>query len=203
VLVVTGETPSRAVRWSLASRAQFVESLPGYTLSDGGAAMLLEAVEAGPVGPVGPPGVIEHVGFAADSSAWRVGTLPGGGSAHPRDPEAGYFRFEAAHLRAAFEAIGPGPFLDALGELGLTWNDFAVVCLHQVAVGHARLVAERCGIPPELLVPIVAEHGNVASASLPLQLARAVEAGRAGPGDRVALVGLAGGISLGLVVVTL
>jgi acyl-CoA:acyl-CoA alkyltransferase len=194
VLVVTGETPSRAVRWELTSREQFVESLPGYTLSDGGAAMVLEAGDA--------PGV-EHVSFAADSSAWRVGTLPGGGSAHPRDPEAGYFRFDPAHLRRAFEAVGPGPFLDAMAGLGLGWDDCAAVCLHQVAVGHAGLVARRCGIPERLLVPVVADHGNLASASLPFQLARAIESGRVGPGDRVALVGLAGGISLGLVVVTL
>lgn len=201
VLVVTGETPSRAVRWSLTSRAQFVESVPGYTLSDGGAAMLLQAVDGDAPGRT--EGRIEFVRFAADSSAWAVGTLPGGGSAHPRDPEAGYFRFDPAHLRAAFEAIGPGPFLAALDDLGLTWRDFAVVALHQVAVGHAHLVAERCGIPAELLLPVVADHGNVASASLPFQLARAIETGRCRAGDRVALVGLAGGISLGLLVATL
>jgi 3-oxoacyl-[acyl-carrier-protein] synthase-3 len=40
--------------------------------------------------------------------------------------------------------------------------------------------------------------GNVASATLPLQLATAIEAGRCGPGDRVALIGLAGGVSLGV-----
>lgn len=195
-LVVTGETPSRAVRWRLASREQFVESLPGYTLSDGGAAAILE-----PAGP-GAAG-IEHVWFGADSSAWRVGTLPGGGSAHPREEEAGYFRFDPHHLRQAFEAVGPGPFLDALARAGLAWEDCAAVCLHQVAVGHADLVARRCGIPPGLLVPVVAEHGNLASAGLPFQLARCLETGRVGPGDRVALVGLAGGISLGLLVATL
>jgi 3-oxoacyl-[acyl-carrier-protein] synthase-3 len=47
------------------------------------------------------------------------------------------------------------------------------------------------------------EHGNAASASLPLQLATALELGRCGPGDLVALVGLAGGVSLGIVVVRL
>jgi 3-oxoacyl-[acyl-carrier-protein] synthase-3 len=197
VLVVTGETPSRGVRWSLSSREQYVESLPGYTLSDGGAAMLLERTDAD------GPGLVEDVSFAADSSAWAVGTLPGGGSAFPRVEEAGYFKFAPAHLRAAFEAVGPGPFLAALDRLGLTWADFAIVGLHQVAVGHARIVADRCGIPPDLLVPVVADHGNLASASLPFQLTRAIEAGRCGPGDRIALVGLAGGISLGLLVATL
>jgi 3-oxoacyl-[acyl-carrier-protein] synthase-3 len=58
-------------------------------------------------------------------------------------------------------------------------------------------------VPADKLVVTVAEHGNVASASLPLQLVTARELGRCGPGDRVALVGLAGGISLGIAVVQL
>ena len=196
VLVVTGETPSRAVRWRLTSKAQFIESLPGYTLSDGGAAMLLEGHDGSPAG-------IDYLRFQADSTAWQVGTLPGGGSAHPHEPDAGYFRFDVTHLKAAFAAVGPGLFLDGLAALGLTWADFALVGVHQVALNHLDEVARRCAIPSHLLEVTVADHGNLASASLPLQLARAIETGRCGPGDRVALLGLAGGISLGMVVATL
>jgi 3-oxoacyl-[acyl-carrier-protein] synthase III len=43
VLVVSGESPSRAVRWKVSGLRQFLTSLPGYTLSDAGAALLLEA----------------------------------------------------------------------------------------------------------------------------------------------------------------
>jgi 3-oxoacyl-[acyl-carrier-protein] synthase-3 len=193
----------------LGSRDQFVESLPGYTLSDGGAAMLLEPA-AGGLGADADLGAdgdrvarIEDIRFRADSTAWRVGTLPGGGSAHPHDPDAAFFRFDVGHLRAAFDAIGPGLFLEGLAELGLSWDDFALVCVHQVAVGHLETVARRCGVPSRLLEVTVAEHGNLASASLPLQLARGIETGRCGPGDRVALLGLAGGISLGMIVATL
>jgi 3-oxoacyl-[acyl-carrier-protein] synthase-3 len=41
-------------------------------------------------------------------------------------------------------------------------------------------------------------HGNLAAATLPLQLAHAIEQGRCGPGDKVAMLGLAGGVSLGV-----
>jgi 3-oxoacyl-[acyl-carrier-protein] synthase-3 len=58
-------------------------------------------------------------------------------------------------------------------------------------------------VPADKLVVTLPEHGNVASASLPLQLATALELGRCGPGDLVALVGLAGGVSLGIAVVQL
>ena len=43
------------------------------------------------------------------------------------------------------------------------------------------------------------EIGNVASATLPLQLARAMEQNLVAPGDEVLFVGLGGGLSLGTV----
>ncbi|MFE6053985.1 3-oxoacyl-ACP synthase III family protein [Kitasatospora sp. NPDC056446] len=197
VLVCTGEVPSRAIRWSVRDRGQFAESFPGYTMSDSGAAVLLEAGRTGEAGE--PPAGIFHRAFTADSSAWEVGTLPGGGTAYPRDPEATYFRMDGARLHAAFEALGPELILQALAEHGLTWADFTVVAVHQVTVPLLDAFLGRTGLTSGPLVPVLPEHGNLASASLPFQLARAWEQGRCGPGDRVALIGLAGGVSLGVV----
>jgi 3-oxoacyl-[acyl-carrier-protein] synthase-3 len=190
VLVVTGETPSRAIRWQVADFAQFVASFPGYTLSDAGAAVLLERADTGG---------IFHRSFVAASVHWEVGSLPGGGSAHPRDPAYTYFRMDGAGLRRAFEALGRAPLDHALAKAGAVWRDFAVVCVHQVTMPYLATLVERSGIPADRLVVTLPEHGNLASVSLPLQLARAIEQGRAGPGDRVALIGLAGGVSLGVV----
>jgi 3-oxoacyl-[acyl-carrier-protein] synthase-3 len=197
-LVACGESPSRAVRWSVRDLAAYLTAFPGYTLSDAGAALLLTA---GPAGPA-DPGVL-GCGFTADSTAWDVGTLPGGGSAHPREEEFTYFRMDGGRLRAAFEALGRGVLDGTLDRLGLGWDDFAVVAVHQVSLPYLDVLRERLGIPADKLVITLAEHGNAASASLPLQLVRAREAGRCGPGDLVALVGLAGGVSLGIVVVRL
>ncbi|MFE0465236.1 3-oxoacyl-ACP synthase III family protein [Kitasatospora sp. NPDC058965] len=197
VLVCTGELPSRAVRWAVRDRGQFVESFPGYTLSDSGAAVLLEA-GTGPAEDPDGPGIF-HRSFGADSSAWEVGTLPGGGTAHPRDLEATYFRMDGARLHAAFEALGPGLLHQALAAHGLSWADFAVVAVHQVTVPLLEAFLRGTGLDARPLVPVLREHGNLASASLPFQLARALEQGRCGPGDRIALIGLAGGVSLGVV----
>lgn len=210
VLICTGELPSRAIRWSVRDRAQFAESFPGYTLSDSGAAVLLQADRAHDAANCGVSGAdgsddgakprgIFHRAFSADSTAWEVGTLPGGGTAHPRDLEATYFRMDGARLHAAFEALGPGLVLDALAEHGLTWDDFAIVAVHQVTVPLLEAFLRRTGLPAERLVPVLPEHGNLASAALPFQLAQALEQGRCGPGDRIALIGLAGGVSLGIV----
>lgn len=190
VLVATGETPSRAIRWRVRDFTQFAESFPGYTLSDAGAAVLVERADTGG---------IFHRSFTADSTHWHVGTLPGGGSAHPRDPEHTYYRMDGPGLRRAFEALGRAPLDAALAATGLTWHDFAVICVHQVTVPYLDALVEQGGIPADRLVVTLPEHGNLASASLPFQLSTALQQGRAEPGDRVALVGLAGGVSLGVV----
>ncbi|WP_326646142.1 ketoacyl-ACP synthase III [Streptosporangium sp. NBC_01755] len=186
VLVCSGEVPSRAIRWQVRDRAQFVDSFAGYTLSDTGAAITVAAdVERG----------IFYRDFAADSTAWAIGTLPGGGSAHPRDPEYSYFRGDGRRLKEAFEMIGPDIFLNALKRTGLTWDDFAIVAVHQVALPYLRFLAQVLDIPEDRLVVSLPEHGNCASTTLPLQLAL----GGWRPGDRVALLGLGGGISTGVI----
>jgi acyl-CoA:acyl-CoA alkyltransferase len=190
-LICTGEMPSIAVRWNVPDRARFVQAFPGYTLSDGGAAVLMEA-SAGPAG-------IFHRAFSADSRAWDVGTLPGGGTAHPRDDEYSYFRMDGARLKDAFEALGRGLLDDALAATGLRWSDFAAVLVHQVTVPLLEAFLQRSDVPADKLLLTLPEHGNLASCTLPVQLADAVAQGRCGPGDRVAMIGLAGGVSLGVV----
>lgn len=196
VLVACGEAPSRATRWHVESLRQYLRSFPGYTLSDAGAALLL-------TGDAGPGEGVLGCGFTADSRSWAVGTLAGGGSMHPRDPEHSYFEMDGARLRDAFLALGRGVLDDTLGRLGLTWDDLAVVGVHQVSLPYLEVFAAHAGVPADKLVVTVAAHGNVASASLPLQLVTAQALGRCGPGDLVGLVGLAGGVSLGIVVVRL
>ena len=195
ILVASGESPSRAIRWRVRDLGQYLSSFAGYTLSDAGAALLLEP---GPAGAT-DAGVLACA-FTADSSAWSVGTLPGGGSAHPRDEDATYFHIDGGRLRRAFEALGPALPRQTLARLGLRWDDFAVVAVHQVSLEYLEIFRSTLDIPADRLVVTLPHHGNVASVSLPLQLVRARDEGRLAPGDLVALVGLAGGVSLGIAV---
>ncbi|MER7129685.1 3-oxoacyl-ACP synthase III family protein [Streptosporangium saharense] len=186
VLVCSGEVPSRAVRWRVRDHAQFAESFAGYTLSDTGGAVMLSADDS--------RGIF-YRDFAADSTAWAIGTLPGGGTAHPRDPEHSYFRGDGRRLKEAFELAGPDVFLNALKRTGLSWEDFALVAVHQVALPYLDHLAAALGIPADRLVVSLPEHGNCASTTLPLQLVL----GSWRPGDLVALLGLGGGISTGVI----
>lgn len=194
VLIACGESPSRAVRWRVPDLRAYLEAIPGYTLSDAGAALLVEESAE--------PGIL-GCGFTADSRSWSVGTLPTGGSVHPRGDEHTYFRLDGVGLRRAFERLGPEVLDGTLGRLGVGWRDMAAVCVHQVSRPYLDELADRFGLPGEKIPLTVVDHGNAASASLPLQLVRVLESGRAGIGDLVALVGLAGGISMGVSVIRL
>ena len=196
VLIASGEEPSQGVRWSLRDKEQFIRSFPGYTMSDGGAAVIMEATDDASVG-------ILDSHFTAVSRHWSVGTLPTGGSMNPRDYENSYFDMDGAGLQAAFLELGPDPVLRLLEKNNLSWDDFDLVAIHQVALPYLPPIFDRLGVTPDKSVVTIVEHGNLASVTLPLQLIRARESGMVGPGSLVLLIGLAGGISLGLMVVRL
>jgi 3-oxoacyl-[acyl-carrier-protein] synthase-3 len=93
--------------------------------------------------------------------------------------------------------------LDLLAEHGWAWDDFDLVAIHQVALPYLPPIFERLGVPDDRTVITIADHGNLASVTLPLQLHLARERGMVRAGSRVLLIGLAGGISLGLMAVQL
>ena len=196
VLIASGEGPSVAVRWELRDHAQFISSFPGYTMSDGGAAVVLEACADADAG-------IIETRFRAVSRHWSIGTLPGGGTMRPHDLDAAFFDMDGRGLQRAFLELGPEPVLELLAARGLTWQDFSLVAIHQVAVPYLPPIFERLGVPMDRTIVTVGDHGNLASATLPLQLQLARASGMLEPGGLALLIGLAGGISLGLAVVRL
>ncbi|MCX4820031.1 ketoacyl-ACP synthase III [Streptomyces sp. NBC_01142] len=184
-LVVTGETPSRAMHRAPAGFAGFRDGFAGYTFGDAGAAVVLEAVERGGILDVDTETCSEH---------WEVGGIPGGGSRHPRGDEYTYFRGDGRELRGVFEKVGTAVIDRALHRTGMDWDDVAKVLVHQVTVPYLERFAELTGVPQEKLVVTVPELGNIASASIGVQLERVH--GELRPGDRVLFVGLGGGISI-------
>ena len=201
VLVVSGEGPSLAVRWTLRDHAEFLASFPGYTMSDGGAAVVLEAVDdATDPGTRPRPGIVASR-FVAASRHWAIGTLPGGGTMRPHDPDAAYFDMDGHGLQQAFLDLGPEPVLGFLAEQRVGWGDIDLVAIHQVAAPYLPPIFDRLGVPADRTVVTVEEHGNLASVTLPLQLQLARERGMLRPGSLALLIGLAGGISLGLMLV--
>ncbi|OJF11745.1 3-oxoacyl-ACP synthase III family protein [Couchioplanes caeruleus] len=184
-LVVTGETPTRAMRPAVDGMAQARTAFAGYTFGDAGAAVLVEPVEAG--------GIVD-VDSETHSEHWPVGGIFGGGSRHPRGDEHTYFTGDGHRLRGIFEKIGTGLLERVAYRTGLGWDDYAKVLVHQVTMPYLQRFVEVAGVPADKLEVTVAELGNMASATLGVQLARVHH--RLRPGDRVLLVGLGGGVSL-------
>lgn len=184
-LVVTGETPTRAMRQRLTDLEQARSAFAGYTFGDAGAAVLVEPVERGGILDVDTETWSEH---------WTVGGIPGGGSRHPRGDEHTYFAGDGRALRDVFEKIGPDILHRVRHRTGLAWADYARVLVHQVTLPYLDRFVEVTGVPRDKLEVTVSELGNLASATLGVQLAR-VE-GALDPGDRVLFIGLGGGVSL-------
>ncbi|MFF8607057.1 3-oxoacyl-ACP synthase III family protein [Streptomyces sp. NPDC015346] len=184
-LVVTGETPSRAVRHDPADLDQFRDGFAGYTFGDAGAAVVLTEVDRG--------GILD-VDSQTHSEHWSVGGIFGGGSRHPRGEEHTYFRGDGGELREVFEKVGTSVLDRVRHRTGYDWTDFRYVLVHQVTVPYLERFVEITGVPEDRLVVTVPELGNVASASLGIQLDRIQDTLESG--DRVLFVGLGGGVSI-------
>ncbi|GLX34272.1 3-oxoacyl-ACP synthase [Streptomyces roseochromogenus] len=198
ILITCGETPTLGTRWHLPDVRALHSAAVGYTVSDAGAAMLLTA------GPAGEqdPGILATL-FSAESTAWQVCTVRAGGSMkwRPRDDEPTYVQMQG-DMAAAGRQHATRALAGYQKELELVRSS-AFIAIHQISLSQFHETVTALGLPEERCLLTVADHGNAASASLPLQLALAQQAGRAGPGDLVAMIGFASGFSAGVTLIRL
>lgn len=195
VLICCGELPTAGTPWILSSAEEYVTVAASYTVSDAGAAVLLEAGAE--------PGVLAH-GFSAYSAGWpaAVSAVDNLTSDPWADrPTIGPLTVDSAQLVRGFENIDYAVFHKPLADLGLAWDDFAAICVHQASLATLWWFCDQVRIPQGKVVVTIAQHGNLVASTLLVQLARAVSSGRVRRGDLVALVGLASGASAGIVVV--
>lgn len=196
VLIACGEPATLATRWHVPDRKALLRALPGYTASDAGAAMLLTA------GPAGArdPGVLS-LRFVSNSAAWEACTVAGGGSMHHLSVHDDHTTLRLnGDLRQAWLDVLP-QILATAGEDLEAARTGAFVAFHQIAMPQYRETLDMFSLPEGRCIPAVAEHGNCAAASLPLQLVKARETDRVENGDLVTMIGLASGFSFGLALV--
>lgn len=187
VLIASGEKLSDALRRQFDDEQQFQESLAALTLGDAGAAMLLEPCDQ-------PDRGIIFQRFASFGAHWKLCTIQGGGSLHPRDMDAYYFRGQTAALRSVIENEATAMWQACQPELGWSADEIAWVFTHQVSDGTRRAVIDLIGVPPERCVDLFPARGNIAAAAIPACMAAVHD--RLRPGDKLLLVGLAAGIAL-------
>ncbi len=88
---------------------------------------------------------------------------------NPRSLDHTYFDMDGRGLQEAFLELGPDPIMELLEREGLTWDDFDLVAIHQVALPYLPPILDRLGVAPDKTVVTIADHGNLASATLPLE----------------------------------
>lgn len=83
----------------------------------------------------------------------------------------------------------------SLAASGITPGEIALVVPHQANIRIIQSACEKLDMPIERAALVIADTGNTSSASIPLALFGAADAGRLAPGDKVLLVGFGAGMT--------
>lgn len=139
-----------------------------------------------------------HSEIGADGSAAGLIQIRAGGSREPACAAS------VAGLRHTLELQGREVFKVAVRQMvdsirraataiGIGVQDFDLVIPHQANARIIESVVKHLGAAPERVIIDLADTGNMASASIPVALGRAREAGRLKPGQLVVVVGFGAG----------
>ena len=185
-LVVDGETsrpiPDATIERLLqpdVDEAQFRDEFASLTLGSGAAAMVLARRELAPEGP------------AYRGSVTRAATQFNQlclGNMDRMTTDTRTLLSEGLKLAAAtWQAT-----CSALGWVASELDQFVI---HQVSKVHTESLVNVLGLDPDKVHAIYPQMGNIGPASVPIVLAKVMEAGKLRKGDRVALLGIGSGLN--------
>jgi 3-oxoacyl-[acyl-carrier-protein] synthase-3 len=169
VLVIGTDTLARITDWDDRNTA--------ILFADGSGAVVLEAVEG--------QGQLLGWDLDADGSAERFLYADIGDTIHMDGKEV----FRRA-VRIMVDSA-----TKSMQHAGVTADDIALVVPHQANVRIIQSACDKLGIPMERAATVLHRTGNTSSASIPLALADALDAGRVRQGDLVLLVGFGAGMT--------
>jgi 3-oxoacyl-[acyl-carrier-protein] synthase III len=185
VLVLGAETLSRIVDWTDRNTC--------VLFGDGAGAVLVAASNV--------PGGIMAVELGSDGSGANSLTVPAGGSAQPASLETvssgshyikmdgkAVFRFASRVMAQATQRV--------LARSGLTTDDVDLIVPHQANLRIIQnSVFNQLKIPQDKVWINLQRYGNTSTASIPIALCEAIEAGKVKPGNNLVFVGFGGGLS--------
>ena len=105
------------------------------------------------------------------------------------------WQFEGQEIFKRAVAGMSGACAEALARLHKTAADVDLVVPHQANLRIIEAVAKRAGLPMERVFVNIQRYGNMSSATVPVALCEALEAGRVSPGALLLLPGFGGGLS--------
>jgi 3-oxoacyl-[acyl-carrier-protein] synthase-3 len=184
-LVIGSEVLSRFTDWA--------DPATAILFADGAAAAVVEPVERG-----------GFLGFelGSDASGAFDITIPAGGSRLPASLDTvasgqhrirmngpAIYRFSTRATSESVERL--------LEACGLTIDDVDHYAPHQANRRIIDSTVKKLGLPPDRVLSNIDRYGNTSSASIPLVLSEADEAGRLHPGDRVLMTAAGAGLTWG------
>ena len=90
---------------------------------------------------------------------------------------------------------------EVVAAAGLSMDDIALVVPHQANKRIIQSAARSLNLPEDRFVVNLNRYGNTSTASIPIAVCEAVEAGRVRPNDNLVMVGFGGGLTWGAAVV--
>jgi 3-oxoacyl-[acyl-carrier-protein] synthase-3 len=93
-------------------------------------------------------------------------------------------------------AAGAATFAAFLEECGWSRQDVDKTFCHQVGAAHRKLMLDSLALDPAADFATFETLGNTGSVAVPLTMALGVEAGRLGPNEHAALLGIGSGINV-------
>jgi 3-oxoacyl-[acyl-carrier-protein] synthase-3 len=107
----------------------------------------------------------------------------------------GYMKMEGKEVFRKAVRVTVDSAAKVLAEAGLEGDDIALFVPHQANQRIIDAMVQRLGIPPERSAIVLDRTGNTSSASIPLALADAADAGRLRDGDLVLFSGFGAGMT--------
>ena len=169
VLVVGTDTLSRITDWDDRNTA--------VLFADGSGAVVLEAVEG--------RGQLLGWDLDADGSAEEFLYADVGG----------YLKMDGKEVFRRAVRIMVDSAEKSMEAAGVHADDIALVVPHQANARIIKAACDRLGIGMDRTSMVLDRTGNTSSASIPLALAAALDAGRVHDGDRLLLVGFGAGMT--------
>jgi 3-oxoacyl-[acyl-carrier-protein] synthase-3 len=192
ILIVSSEVASVGLNYKHLESASL--------FGDGAAAFVVSRA------PAGERSAMLAYKMVTYSSGWDTCQIAGGGSQnHPSRMD---WSLERDDERFLFSMNGPkvfklaakymDDFVEGLEEeAGMRLADAKVLIPHQASESAMELIRRRLGLPPEQMVKIIGEHGNMIAASIPLALHYSLQNGTLVDGDVAFLIGTSAGFSIG------
>lgn len=183
-LVIGAETLSRIVDWT--------DRRTCVLFGDGAGAVLLQASEH-------PGGVLSSV-LGADGSGGELLMLPGGGSRFPPSPESvtnglHYLHMDGRRVYRFASRIMARATRQALEKASLSLQDLSLLIPHQANKRIIDSAMRGLKLEEKQVFVNLDRYGNTSSASIPIALCEAAEAGQVKQNDTLVLVGFGAGLT--------